>query len=575
MKFQRNIRSRWVRYVAVAAAGTIGIVSTGTGAHAATSPTPKAGGELTVAIPSNFFGFCFTTTALVGPPLGAISSVLEPLFTKSPSGEAVGYLAKSATPSADMKTWTIALRPGITYSNGQAFNADSVIENVDYARGAKFLTGGAAMAWTLSVGIAAGANILSVKKIDDTTVQFNLFRAQNDLPLSLTYSYMRASASLASSSACVNNPIGTGAFTLDSWSAADLVVVRNPNYWRTDPNRPSVKLPYLNKISFVSVTEGSQRAAAVRKGTVDAALMTGASEATFMKDLKLRKSVVKVYDAPLHYYLSVWLNQGNGGPFADINARQAVVHCIDRASYRKVRLKGTGEAATSLTGSANVMYNKTNFPTFDVTAAKGYVATYLAAHPEKTKLEFSVPFEPTVQSQANAAFLKSTFASCGITMNIVSEQASAWATKAFNPVTGQNAYDMLVTALITETDAAVNFPFFVTNAFPSDSTNPLKLFRGSVGAVLGANHHTDATLDTLAWQARAATTASDARTAFKNLTAEIQNKAIMTTIVNYGFNFVTYNKSKIGGVGSLQFEKGTKVRPVTAQGADWAGLYKG
>jgi peptide/nickel transport system substrate-binding protein len=575
MKVQRNVRSRWRRYVAVAVAGAIGIVSTGTGARAATSPTPKAGGELTVAIPSNFFGFCFTTTALVGPPLGAISSVIEPLFTKSPSGEAVGYLAKTATPSTDLKTWTIELRPGISYSNGQQFNADSVIENIDYARGAKFLTGGAAMAWTLSVGVAQYANILSVKKIDDTTVQFNLFRAQNDLPLSLTYAYMRASASLASSSACVNNPIGTGAFTLTNWSAADLVVDRNPNYWRTDPNRPSAKLPYLSRISFVSVTEGSQRAAAVRKGTVDAALMTGASEATFMKDLKLRKSVVKVYDAPIHYYLSAWLNQGNGGPFADINARQAVVRCIDRASYQKVRLKGTGQAATSLTGSLNVMYNTANFPKFDVTAAKGYVSAYLAAHPEKSRLEFTAPFDPSVQSQANATFLKSTFEKCGITMNIVSEQASVWATKAFNPVTGQNAYDMLVTALITETDAAINFPFFVTNAFPSDSTNPLKLFRASVGAVLGANHHTDATLDALAWQARAATTAADTKTAFKNLTAEIQNKAIMTTIVNYGFNFVTYNKSKIGGIGSLQFVKGTKVRPVTAQGVDWAGLYRG
>lgn len=575
MNQQRSFGLRLRTYVSIALAGTIGIVSTGTGARAATSATPKAGGELTVAIPSNFFGFCFTTTALVGPPLGAISSVLEPLFTKSPSGEAVGYLAKSATPSADMKTWTIALRPGISYSNGQAFNADSVIENVDYARGAKFLTGGAAMAWTLSVGIAAGANVLSVKKIDDLTVQFNLFRAQNDLPLSLTYSYMRASASLASSSACVNNPIGTGAFTLSSWSAADLVVIRNPNYWRTDPNRPSAKLPYLNKISFVSVTEGSQRAAAVRKGAVDAALMTGASEATFIKDLKQRKSVVTTIQAPIHYYLSAWLNQGNGGPFADINARQAVVHCIDRAGYQKVRLKSTGEAATSLTGSLNVMYNTTNFPKFDVTAAKGYVASYLAAHPDKTKLEFSVPFEPTSLAQGNANFLKATFASCGITMNIVTEQASVWASKAFNPVTGQNAYDMLVTALITETDAAVNFPFFVTNAFPTDSTNPLKLFRASVGAVLGANHHTDTALDALAWQARATTTAADTATAYKNLTAELQSKAIMTSIVNYGFTFVTNNKSKVGGVGTLQFEKGTKVRPVTAQGADWAGLYKG
>ena len=375
-KSRRNTRAILAAVVASAlAASTL----TGTASAARTvSAGPKSGGTLTVGIPSNFFGFCFTTTALVGPPLGAISSVIEPLFTKTPSGDAVGYLAKSATPSADLKTWTVELRPGITYSNGQAFNADSVIENMDYARGAKFLTGGAAMAWTLSIGIAGSANILSVTKVNDTTVQFNLFRAQNDLPLSLTYAYMRASASLASATACVNTPIGTGAFTVDRWNAGELDVSRNPNYWRTDPNRPTAKLPYLDAIQFIAVTEGSQRAAAVRKGTIDAALMTGASDATFVKDLRQRKSTVSVIDAPIHYYLSAWLNQGNGGPFSDINARQAVVHCIDRAGYRKVRLKGTGEAATSLTGSQNIMFNKTNFPEYNVESAKTYVSAYLA-----------------------------------------------------------------------------------------------------------------------------------------------------------------------------------------------------
>ncbi|MEY4031220.1 MAG: hypothetical protein RL573_131 [Actinomycetota bacterium] len=573
MSLHRKTGSRLRTYLAVGLASIIAASTVSSAASAAT--TPKSGGEATIAIHQKFAGFCFTTTTLAGPALGAASSIIEPLFTKTPTGEAVGFLAQSATPSADFKTWTITLRPNITFTNGQAFNADAVIENLDNIRGAKYLTGGVAKLWTLSGGVAGLANVLSVRKIDDLNVGIDLFKPQNDLDVQLTSAYMRASASLATSSACVNTPIGTGPFTLSSWTPDELVVIKNPNYWRTDPNKPSVKLPYLDKLVFIVVPEGSQRAAAVRKGTVDAALMWGKTENTFIKDLKQRKSVVKVFDTPIHYFPSVWLNQGNGGPFSDINARQAVVHCIDRVNFNKVRLKGQGEVPKSIVGSQNVLYNPAGYPAYNVELAKTYVAQYLAANPTKTSLSFTVPFNGSTTEQANATFLKNTFAKCNITMNVVTEEDTVWAAKAFNVLTGKNAYDMVFTGLITETDAAINFPFLATNAFPADSTNPLKIFRGTLGYIGNLGKHTDTKVDDLLWQARAATTPADVKTAYKAVTAEIQSQALFTSVVNFRWAFVTNNKSKLAGVGTLQVVKGKKVRPVTAQGADWAGLHKG
>lgn len=573
MSLHRTTGSRLRTYLAVGLASIIAASTVSTAASAAT--TPKSGGEATVAIPQKFAGFCFTTTTLVGPTLGAASSIMEPLFTKTPTGQAVGLLAQTATPSADFKTWTITLRPNISFTNGQAFNADAVIENLDVIRGAKYLTGGAAKLWTLSGGVAALANVLSVRKIDDLNVGIDLFKPQNDLDVQLTNAYIRASASLATSSACVNNPIGTGPFTLSSWTPDELVVVRNPNYWRKDPNRPTAKLPYLDKIVFLTVQEGSQRAAAVRKGTVDAALMWGKTENTFIKDLKLRKSAVKVTDTPIHYFPSLWLNQGNGGPFSDINARKAIVHCIDRVNFNKVRLKGQGEAPKSIVGSQNILYNPSGYPAYDTELSKTYVAQYLAANPTKTSLSFTTPFNGTTTEQANAMFLKNTFAKCNITMNIVTEDDTVWAAKAFNVLTGKNAYDMVFTGLITETDAAINFPYLATNAFPTDSTNPLKIFRGTLGYIGNLGKHSDTKVDDLLWQARAATTPADVKAAYKAVTAEIQSQALFTSVVNFRWAFVTNNKSKLAGVGTLQVVKGKKVRPVTAQGADWAGLHKG
>jgi ABC-type transport system substrate-binding protein len=103
----------------------------------------------------------------------------------------------------------------------------------------------------------------------------------------------------------------------------------------------------------------------------------------------------------------------------------------------------------------------------------------------------------------------------------------------------------------------------------------LKIFRGTLGYIGNLGKHSDTKVDDLLWQARAATTPADVKAAYKAVTAEIQSQALFTSVVNFRWAFVTNNKSKLAGVGTLQVVKGKKVRPVTAQGADWAGLHKG
>lgn len=567
-------RGRVARLLFISTIAT-GAMSTSVDAQKVPSKS-KYGGEATVAINSIITGMCFTNIN-VGTNGGAISSIIEPLFQKSDAGKAVGLLAESATPSADLKTWTIKLRPNISYSNGQPFNADSVIENIDYMRGAKYLVNPAANAWTLSNSIPMFANVLSLTKVDDLTVVFNLGRAQNDIDLQLSYPTvgMRATAQLADRTTCASKAIGTGPFTLQSWSPDELVAVKNPNYWRTDPKKPGTKLPYLDKITFINVKEGSQRAAAVRKGTIDIALFNGLFDGTFIKDLRLRKSAVKVTSTFANSYVSLWMNQGNGGPFADINARLAVASCIDRVNFNKVRVKGTGEVPSSTVGSKSVMYNKKGLIPFNVEKAKGYVAAYLAAHPDKTALAFTMPFDPSTSAQANAKFFKQTFARCNITLNDTTEEGNIWALKAFNPLNGKNAYDALYTPLLLDVDVAVNYQFLISNVFPTDSTNPLRVLRSVVGVVNNPTKHTNAKLDDLLWSARAASSEIGMKTAYAAAMREIQEQAIFVPVVNIGTSIALSTKAKVAGLGTLQLVKGVKPRALSNVGADWAGIYKG
>jgi ABC-type transport system substrate-binding protein len=390
---------------------------------------------------------------------------------------------------------------------------------------------------------------------------------------------MRADAQLASGGAngtCSTNPIGTGPFKVQSWNTNDLVAVKNDNYWRKDPKNPSAKLPYLDKITFTNVKEGSQRASAVRRGALDAAMFTSFAEGTFIKDLRQRKSKVTEYKSPNEYYPSLWLNQGKAGsPLANKNARLAVINCIDRVNYVRVRAKGETVVAKSLVGPSSVMYTTRGFGKFSVKKAKAYVAAY-KADTGATALTLNMPADTSSASQANAKFLINQWAKCGITVNMVVEETALIISKSFNPTVPfaqQNAYDLLPLLLFEGTDVAFNLPFVATNMFPAGSTNPVAgSFRGVLGGLLNLNKHSDANVDTLFFGGQAAATKASAKAKYQEGTAYLQTNGYMTSI-QHGY-YTLFTTKKIGGVGTLQIQRGKTQRLITNWGIDWTGVYK-
>lgn len=548
----------------------------------------RYGGDITVGIFDTFPGFCVSNNP-ANSALMAERTIYETLFERTKGGDMVGLLAESGTASKDLKTWTITLRQGISFSDGTPFNAASVIANFNAITGriaaAAYSAGGingyATKAYTVGTGTAFSANISSITERSNYVVEFGLDRAQNDF-LSTLYAsgrfFMRSPAQLADSTKCANEPIGTGPFKLSSWNTNQMVVVRNSNYWRRDPVN-NAQLPYLNQITFTNVKEASQRAASVRKGTLQAAMFTSASDGTFIKDLRTRRTAVKEFRSATEYYPSLWLNQGKpGSPFSNFNARKAVLSCLDRANYLKVRNKGEGAVAKSLVGPKSVMYTKVGFPKFSVTTSKHHVAEY-KRETGKSQLEFTMPADVTAVSQGNAKFLQTTWAKCGIKANIVVEETGVIIAKAFNAApkiaSGEyyNAYDALPLLLFEGNDVAFNIPFVVTNSYPANSKNPVhELFKNSVGAVLGLNHHSDTTVDSWFYEGQAASNKSTAKSKYRSGTAYLQSRAIMGSITHQYYTLFT--SKKLSGIGQLQIIKGKTQRVVTNWGIDWTGVWR-
>jgi ABC-type transport system substrate-binding protein len=603
-------------------------------------------------------------------------TVYETLFEKTKGNDMVGLLAQSASASDDLKTWTIKLKPNIKFSDGVAFDATAVKQNLEYAGGgysaavgaaeaatadfaghavklftafkgsgplggttgaglmtqvgipvagqtttvavptlsfltvlgvfakdgaidtatkgalnALGLTKSASSTWaastyTLSTGTAFLANIVSVTATDALTVTLKLNRAQNDVPAMLYASgrsFMRSPSQFTKgATVCSQKPIGTGPFKVaDDYklvSTDELTVYKNPTYWRTDPTTKA-KLPYLDQITFTNVKEASQRAAAIRKGTYDAGMFSGASEGTFIKDLRLRKTVAKEYKSPNEYYPSIWLNQGKvGSPFASKNARLAVLSCMDRENFVKVRTKSESIVAKSIVGASSIMYSTNGFQKFNVTASKGYVAAWQAEAGNAGKtLSFSYPVDTSTLSMANATFLKYQWAKCGITANLVVEETALIIKKAFNSAASggaANAYDAISILLFEGTDVSFNLPFALTNAYPLGATTMGSTWRSNIGNVLGLNHHSDTAIDDLFYAGQAAANKSVAKIKFQEATARLQSEGVMGAISNNYYTFFTNNTKGLAGIGALQLVKGKTQRVVTNWGIDWTGVYK-
>ena len=267
-------------------------------------------------------------------------------------------LAKSWSVSRDGRHYTLQLRRGVRFSDGEPFNADDVIfsfqvyldEKVDSSQRDLLLVGGKPIA---------------VVKVDDYAVRFELaqpyaaaerlFDSIAILPRHLLQGGYRAGglAQAWSLSMAPGEFAGLGPFRLKEYLPGQRVVLeRNPYYWKAD--RAGNQLPYLNEVVFLFVP--SEDAQVIRFQSADTDVLSRFSAENFA--LLQKQQGVKGYHlddlgAGLEYnFLFFNMNDLSASAlpeiaqkqawFQDLRFRQAVSAAIDREGI--VRLVYSGRA---------------------------------------------------------------------------------------------------------------------------------------------------------------------------------------------------------------------------------------
>jgi peptide/nickel transport system substrate-binding protein len=267
-------------------------------------------------------------------------------------------LAKSWSVSRDGRVFTLKLRRGLRFSDGQPFDADDVVFSFQLYLDEKIHSPQRDL-------LVVGGKPIEVAKLDGYTVRFTLaqpyaaaerlFDGLAMLPRHLLEKpYLAGNFAQAWPVGVAPAEIaGLGAFRLKSYVAGQRIVLeRNPYYWKADRNQH--RLPYLDELTFLFVGNEDAQALRFQAGDTDIISRVGAQNyALLAKDASARGYQLFDLGPALEYNFLVFnLNdlkppvadklKAQQSWFADARFRQAVSAAVDREAIVKLVYAGRG-----------------------------------------------------------------------------------------------------------------------------------------------------------------------------------------------------------------------------------------
>jgi peptide/nickel transport system substrate-binding protein len=269
-------------------------------------------------------------------------------------------LAKSWTVSKDGRVFTVNLRHGLRFSDGQPFDADDVVFSFEVYLDEKLHSPQRDL-------LVVGGKPITVQKVNQYTVRFTLaepyaaaeriFDSLAMMPRHLLEkSYREGKFAQAWT---LNTPpaeiAGLGPFRLKEYVPGQKIVLeRNPYFWKADRNKN--RLPYLDELVFLFVGNEDAQVLRFQAGDTDIiSRLSAENYSVLSKDAANRGIELFDLGPSLEYNFLVFnLNDLASKNLAEISAkqswfkdlrfRQAVSSAIDRDGIVKLVYAGRGAA---------------------------------------------------------------------------------------------------------------------------------------------------------------------------------------------------------------------------------------
>ena len=281
---------------------------------------------------------------------GAHQTMWEPLFILNyGTGDLDPWLATGFESNEDSTEFTISLREGVEWSDGEAFDADDVIFTTDIA-----LTNDEISSREAST---IRAQVASVEKIDDLTVRFTLnapnprFIVEN-FGVRIFGSFLimpeHIWAGQDPATFAFNPPIGTGPYTFTSAASNRAIWDRNDEWWGAKTG--FMDLPAPERVVFIETGGEESRAQLMAANQLDAA--QNVTIGTFEAIQAQNPNVIAWYADYPYAAADPCARQleinTTVAPWDNANMRKAVANIIDRTQIVNVAYEGTTTASATM-----------------------------------------------------------------------------------------------------------------------------------------------------------------------------------------------------------------------------------
>ncbi|WP_462215802.1 ABC transporter substrate-binding protein [Klebsiella variicola] len=247
----------------------------------------------------------------------------------------VWRLMEAAEPNADASRWTIRIRQGVTFSNGQKLTSKDVMFSLK--------------TWVSQPGSQSGwlksLNLAESHIDDDRTLILQLYKPEGSFDLLLAQSIFIFPENTQDFSAA----IGSGPYTLTSWTPERSVLRPRNDYWDVANGGP-----WLDEIQLFAISDSAARLNGLKAGQFDyvggMSLLTSRGEQA-NPALKLWHSAQSEMS-----HLAFSMNLAKA-PFNRPEVVEALKCAIDREAMVKAVTMGYGEVANDALGAGQPWFN--------------------------------------------------------------------------------------------------------------------------------------------------------------------------------------------------------------------------